>query len=163
MELIAVLEKAQQMPMPESQKFGILRTIMAHEERPHVRAVYGMASYNKESFNATIKKIREEWDTISLEKVEVRMAASVAPPSSDRICLKFQTGECSRPICPFIHKLMSATERKEQNYIAKPPGKREILRAGIRKAILVTRNLRVKLIRETITRRAPMGCIIICH
>ena len=49
MELIAVLEKAQKMPMPESQKFGILKIIMAHEERPHVRAVYGMASYNKES------------------------------------------------------------------------------------------------------------------
>ena len=125
MELIAVLEKAQQTPMPESQKFGILRTIMAHEERPHVRAVYGMASYNKEIFNATIKKIREEWDTIPLEKVEGRRAASIAPPSSDRICFKFQTGECSRPQCPFIHKIMSATERKEQNYNAKPPGRRE--------------------------------------
>ena len=125
MELIAVLEKAQKMPMPESQKFGILKVIIAHEERPHVRAVYGMASYNKESFNATIKKIREEWDTIPLQKVEGRMAASIAPPSSDRICFKFQTGECSRPQCPFIHKIMSATERKEQNYIAKPPGKKE--------------------------------------
>ena len=53
------------------------------------------------------------------------MAASIAPPSSDRICFKFQAGECSRPQCPFIHKIMSATERKEQNYIAKPPGKKE--------------------------------------
>ena len=60
MELIAVLEKAQKTPMPESQKFGILKIIMAHEERPHVRPVYGMASYNKERFNATIKKIEEE-------------------------------------------------------------------------------------------------------
>ena len=57
MELIAVLEKAQKTPMPESQKFGILKIIMAHEERPHVRAVYGMASYNKESFNATIRGV----------------------------------------------------------------------------------------------------------
>ena len=54
-ELIAILKKAQKTPMPESQKFRILKIIMAHEERPHVRAVYGMASYNKESFNATIK------------------------------------------------------------------------------------------------------------
>ena len=55
------------------------------------------------------------------------MAASIAPPSSDRICFKFQSGECSRPQCPFIHKIMSATERKktEQNYIAKLPGKKE--------------------------------------
>ena len=50
MELTAVLEKAQKTPMPESQKIGILRTIMAHEERPHDRAVYDMASYNKESW-----------------------------------------------------------------------------------------------------------------
>ena len=90
-----------------------------------LRAVYGMTSYNKESFNATINKIREEWDTIPLEKVEGRMATSIAPPSIDRICFTFQTGECSRPNCPFIHKIISATERKEQNYIAKPPGKRE--------------------------------------
>ena len=55
MELIAVLEKAQKTPMPESQKFGIL-AIMAHDERPHVRVVYGMASYNKESFNTAIKR-----------------------------------------------------------------------------------------------------------
>ena len=56
------------MEMPESQKFGILRTLMMYEERPHVRAVYGMASYYKESFNSTIKKTREEWDTVPLEK-----------------------------------------------------------------------------------------------
>ena len=86
-----------------------------------------MASYNKESFNATIKKIKEEWDTIPLEKVEGRMAASVAPPSSDRICFKFQTGECNRPQCLFIHEIMSAAEKKEQNYIAKPPGRKENL------------------------------------
>ena len=125
MELIAILEKAQKMPLPESQKFGILKIIMAHEERPHVRAVYGMASYNKESFNATIKKIKEEWDTIPLEKAEGRMAASIAPSPTDRICFKFQTGECSRPQCPFIHKIMSAAEKKEQNYVAKPPGRKE--------------------------------------
>ena len=41
---------------------------MMYEERPHVRAVYGMASYYKESFNSTIKKTREEWDTVPLEK-----------------------------------------------------------------------------------------------
>ena len=107
LELISVLEEAQKMEMPESQKFGILRTLMIYEERPHVRAVYGMASYNKESFNSTIKKIREDWDAVPLEKCEGRMAASVATPSSDRICFKFQTGECSRPNCPFRHKIMS--------------------------------------------------------
>ena len=52
LELISILEKAQKMEMPESQKFGILRTIMMYEERPHVRAVYGMASYNKKSLNS---------------------------------------------------------------------------------------------------------------
>ena len=162
MELIAVLVKAQQTPMPESQKFGILRTIMAHEERPHVRAVYGMASYNKESFNATIKKIREERDTIPLEKIEGRMAASIAPPSSDRICFKFQTGECSRHNCPFIHKIMSVNERKEQNYIAKPPGKRENFTSRP-KAIQVTRNLRGRLIQEMITQRELLVCTTTCH
>ena len=163
MELIAVLKKAQHMPMPESQKFGILRTIITHEERPHVRAIYAMASYNKKSFNATIKEIREEWDTIPLENVEGRMAASIAPPSTDRICFKFQTGECSRPNCLFIHKIMSATERKEQNYMQGRQERERILRAGPRKAILVTRNLRGKLTQGTITQRELMECITTCH
>ena len=126
-----------------------------------------MASYNKESFNSTIKEIREEWDTVPLEKGEGRMAVSIATPSSDRICFKFQTGECSRPNCPFINKIMSATERKGQNYIAKPilkkKVKKTILQASLRKAILVTRNLMGNLIQGIITRRAQMGCITICH
>ena len=84
-----------------------------------------MASYNKESFNSTIKEIREEWDTVPLEKGEGCMAASIATPSSDRICFKFQTEECSRPNCPFLHKIMWATEKRDQNYFAKPPGKRD--------------------------------------
>ena len=54
LELISDLEIAQKIEMPESQKFGILRTIMRHEERAHVKSVYGMASYHKESFNSTL-------------------------------------------------------------------------------------------------------------
>ena len=87
LELISALEKAQMMEMPESKKFGILRTLMIYEERAHVRSVYGMASYNTESFNSTIKTIREEWDTIPSNKSEGHMAASMGPPSSDRIVM----------------------------------------------------------------------------
>ena len=101
------LEIAQKMEMPESQKFGILRTIMRHKERAHVKSVYGMASYHKESFNSTVTKIKEEWDAIPPDKIEAPMAASMAPLLADRICFKFQTNECSRPKCPSIHKIMS--------------------------------------------------------
>lgn len=51
LELISDLEIAQKMEMPESQKFGILRTLTLYEEIAHVRSVYGMTSYNKENFN----------------------------------------------------------------------------------------------------------------
>ena len=40
LELISDFEIAQKMEMPESQKFGILRTIMHYEERAHVKSVY---------------------------------------------------------------------------------------------------------------------------
>ena len=39
LELISALEEAQGMAMPESQKFGILRALMVHEERVHVRNI----------------------------------------------------------------------------------------------------------------------------
>ena len=80
---------------------------MRHEEIAHVKSVYGMASYHKESFNSTVKKNKEEWDAIPTDKTEAPMAASMAPLSANIICLKFQTNKCSKPKCPFIHKIIS--------------------------------------------------------
>ena len=61
LELISDLEVAQKMEMPESQKFKVLGVLMAHEKRVHV----SIASYNRENFNFTIKKVKEEWDATS--------------------------------------------------------------------------------------------------
>ena len=122
--LISELEVAQKMDMPESQKFGILRSRMSYEERPHVRNIFGMAYYIKENFYNTVIKIFEEWDTIPTDKNQALMAASMAPQVADRICFKFQTNECVRPKCPFIHKIMTEQERKDQNYVAKVPEKK---------------------------------------
>ena len=54
-----------------------------------VKSVCGMASYQKESFNSTVKKTKEEWDAIPTDKIEAPMAASIAPLSAYRICFKF--------------------------------------------------------------------------
>ena len=54
--LISELEVAQRMDMPECQKFGILRNIIGHEERPYVKNLFGMASYMKETFYNTVMK-----------------------------------------------------------------------------------------------------------
>ena len=113
------------MEMPESQKFGILRNIISHEERPYVKNLFGMTSYMKETFYNTVMKISEEWDTIPTDK-QAPMAASMAIQAADRICFKFQTNECIRPKCPFILKIMSEQEKKEQNYIAKVPDKKNM-------------------------------------
>ena len=80
LELISSLEEAQGMVMPESQKFGILRVLMAQEERVHVRNIVGIASYNKENFNFTIKKIREEWDAVPMTTNNVHMATATESP-----------------------------------------------------------------------------------
>ena len=61
--------------------------MMRHKESAHVKAVYGMASYHNESFNSTINKIKDEWDAIPSDKNDAPMAASMAPHSSERICL----------------------------------------------------------------------------
>ena len=157
-ELISDLEIAEKMETPESQKFGILRTIMRHEDRAHVCAVYGMTSYHKECFNSTIKKIKEEWDAIPSDKYEAPMAASKAPLSVDRTCFLYQTNECIRPKCPFTHKIMSEQERKEQNYLTKLPGKKTFTSKHI-----MSRNLKGKLIQGITTLRLQMECITIYH
>ena len=107
------MEEAQDMAMPESQKFGILRVLMAHEERVHVKNVVGIASYNKENFNFTIKKIREEWDALPANKKNVQMAAATESATTDRICFKFQTNECTRKGCPYIHRIMPLTRERQ--------------------------------------------------
>ena len=127
LELISDLEFAQKMVMSEHEKFAILRVLMTYENRFYVRLVVGIASYNKESFNFTIKKMEEEWvwDALPAYKSEAPMAASMAPASIDRICFKFQTNECTRIRCPFIHKIMSKQEKKDQKYDSERPGVRE--------------------------------------
>ena len=112
------------MDMPESQKFGILRNIIGHEERPYVKRLFGMASYMKGNFYNIVMKISEEWDTKPADKSQATMAASMATQAADRICFKFQTNECVRQKCPFIHKILDEQEKKEQNYIAKVPDKK---------------------------------------
>ena len=116
LELISSSEEAQGMVMPESQKFGILRVLMAQEERVHVRNIVGIASYNKENFNFTIKKIREEWDAVPMTKNNVHMATATESVTVSRICFKFQTNECTRKGYPYVHKIMTDQEKKDQKY-----------------------------------------------
>ena len=125
LELISELEVAQKMEMPESQKFRVLRVLMAHEERVHMKNVVGIASYNKENFNFTIKKIREEWDALPADKIEVQIAAAPESTTTDRICFKFKTNECTRKGCPHIHKLMTDQEKRDQKYSTKRPAVKE--------------------------------------
>ena len=89
---------------------------MAQEERVHVRNIVGIASYNKESFNFTINKIRQEWDAIPMTKNNVHMATATESATASRICFKFQTNECTRKGCPYIHKIMTDQEKKDQKY-----------------------------------------------
>ena len=95
-----------------------MRTIISFVERRHVKTLFGLAIYHKQSFYDTVLKISEDWDAIPTDKI-VSMAASIAPQSGDRICFKFQTNEYIRPKCSFIHKIMNEQEKKDQNYIAK--------------------------------------------
>ena len=100
--------------------------ICPHEEHVHVRNIVGIASYNKENFHFTIKKIREEWDVIPMNKSNVHMAAATEPVTTNRICFKFQTNECTRKECPYIHRIMNDQEKKDQQYNNKRPAGKEI-------------------------------------
>ena len=50
---------------------------------------------------------------------------------------KFQTNECIRQKCPFIHKIMNEQEKKDQNYIAKVPEKKTFPTKPIKGAVSV--------------------------
>ena len=85
----------------------------------------GIASYNKENFNFTIKKIREEWDAVPITKNNVHVATATESVTVSRICFKFQTNECTRTGCPYVHKIMTDQEKKDQKYNNKRPAGKE--------------------------------------
>ena len=49
------------------------------------------------------------------------MAAATESTTTDRICFKFQTNECTRKGCPYTHKLMTDQEKRDQKYSTKRP------------------------------------------
>ena len=111
--------------MPESQKFEVLRVLIPHEGRVHVKKVMGIASYDRKNFNFMIKKIKEEWDALLADKNDVPMAAATESATMDRICFKLRTNECTRKGCPFINKIMTDQEKRDQKYNNKKPAVKE--------------------------------------
>ena len=158
-ELISSLEEAQGMAMPESQKFGILRVLM---ERVHVRNIVGIASYNKENFNFTINKIREEWDAVPMSKNNVHMASATESATASRICFKYQTNECTRKGCPYIHKIMNDQEKKDQRYNNKRPAGKDSNNKLIKKPNY-EKKFKGKKDTRNIILRGLMGCITVCR
>ena len=62
-----------------------------------------------------------------------------------------------RPKCPFIHKIINEQERKDQNYIAKVPQKKNLMGKPT-KGMSNDKKYKGEMIREIITRRGQMGC-----
>ena len=53
------------------------------------------------------------------------VAAATESTTTDRICFKFQTNKCTRKGCPYIHKLMTDQEKRDQRYSTKRPAVKE--------------------------------------
>ena len=53
------------------------------------------------------------------------VAAATVSTTTDRICFKFQTNKCTRKRCPYIHKLMTDQEKRDQRYSTKRPAVKE--------------------------------------
>ena len=145
---------AQKIKIPESQKFGVLRVLMAHDEHVHVKNVVGIVSYNRENFDFTIKKIKE-WDALPADKNYVQMATEST--TTDRICFKFQTNECTREGRPYIQKLMTDQEKRDQKYSTKKPAVKENNNnTKFNKKINGEKKFKVILTEQ-------MGCTTTCH
>ena len=143
LELISDLEIAQKMEMPESQKFGILRTIMRHEERAHVKSVYGLASYHKESFNSTVtKKLKKSGMPYrqTRSKLLWRQAWHHYRPIESATNLR-QTHAAGQNVLSYIRLCLNKNVRTR--ITMQSCQVKRILRASLQKALAMSRILRV--------------------
>ena len=122
---ISDLTHAQNVEVPEPQKFAYLKALLTQDNRHCVATAMDMAHFNKLDFDATLDLLIASH--ANQPAGSIRMAAM----GGVGLCFAFQKGECTRKNCRYLHRLMNDQEKLESQVTGKqekgiPNGKKYI-------------------------------------
>ena len=112
-QLITNLEEAQEAPLPEAQKMGILRGMMVDEQQLNVTKAFNWACLNKQQFEPVLDTLMSMWNNIPYKTVKM---AAVTGTGEEKLCFRFQQGTCTAKNCIYVHKIMTEQKKKDSGY-----------------------------------------------
>ena len=111
--MITNLEEAQEAPLPEAQKMGILRGMMVDEQRLNLTQAFNWACLNKQQFEPVLDTLMSMWNNIPYKTVKM---AAVTSTGEEKLCFRFQQGTCTAKNCIYVHKIMTEQQKKNSGY-----------------------------------------------
>ena len=106
------MEEAQEAPLPEAQKMGVLRGMMVDEQRLDLTQAFNWVCLNRQQFEAVLDTLMSKWNNIPYKTVKM---AAVTSTGEEKLCLRFQQGNYTAKNCIYVHKLM--TDHQTNNMI----------------------------------------------
>ena len=112
-QLITNLEEAQEAPLPEAQMMGVLRGMMVDEQRLNLTQSFNWACLNRQQFGTVLDTLMSMWNNIPYKTVKM---AAVTSTGEEKLCFRFQQGNCTTENCIYVHKLMTEEQKKDSRY-----------------------------------------------
>ena len=112
-QLITNLEDAQEAPLPEAQKMGVLRGMMVDEQRLNLREAFNWTCLNKFTFETVLDTLMSMWNNIPDKSVKMAAATS---NGEEKLCFRFQQGNCTAKNRIYVDSSMTEQQRKDSGY-----------------------------------------------
>ena len=107
--MITNLEDAQEAPLPEAQKMGVLRGMMVAEQRLNLTQAFNWACLNSYAFENVLNTMMSMWNNILYK-------SAVTSSGEEKICFRFQQGNYTAKNCIHVHKIMTEQQKKDLGY-----------------------------------------------
>ena len=112
-QMITNLEDAQEAPLPEGQKMRVLRGMMVAEQRLNLTQAFNWARLNSHTFENVLNTIMSMWNNIPYKSVKM---AAVTSSGEEKVCFRFQQGNCTAKNCTYVDKIMTEQQKKDSGY-----------------------------------------------
>ena len=112
-QLITNLEDAQEAPLPEAQKMGVLRCMMVDEQRLNLTQAFNWACLNNYTSETVLDTLICMWNNISNKSVKMAAATS---NGEEKFCFRSQQGNCTAKNCIYVHRFMTKQQKKDSGY-----------------------------------------------
>ena len=91
-QLITNLEEAQEGPLPEAQKMGVLQGMMVDEQRLNLTQAFNWVCLNRQQFEAVLDTLMSMWNNIPYKTVKI---AAVTSTGEEKLCFRFEQDDCT--------------------------------------------------------------------